>query len=243
MGTRVAYRDQNEKLEGYLAAPVHAHGFPGVLVVPSWLNVNDSICHRADRLAELGYAAFVVDLLGVGVRPGPPQSPLEVVGPFLKDRMRFRRRLFAALDAFQHRPECGQDRVAAIGYCIGGCGVLELARAGAPLRGVVSLHGILTAPIPAEAKPILPKILVFQGDADPLVSFEQLALFRDEMRSAEANWELDIYGSARHSFTGEGVVDHPSPEAGLHPQSEARSWRVMLEFLAEVLDARHPHES
>jgi dienelactone hydrolase len=242
MGTRVTYYDENEQLEGYLAAPVDARGRPGVLVVPSWLNVNDSVCRRADRLADLGYAAFVVDLFGVGVHPGPPQSPLAVVGPFLEDRMRFRRRLSAALEVFRQRPECAQGRVAAIGYCIGGCGVLELARAGAPLRGVVSLHGILTAPIPAPAKTILAKILVLHGDADPFASFEQLALFRAEMRSAEANWELDIYGSARHSFTGEGVVDHPSPEAGLHPQSEARSWRAMLEFLAEVLDARHGND-
>jgi dienelactone hydrolase len=238
MGTRLAYRDDSEQLEGYLAAPVDARNCPGVLVVPSWLNINDSICRRADRLADLGYAAFVVDLFGVGVRPGPPQSPLEVVGPFLKDRIQFRRRLFAALDAFRHRPECTQDRVAAIGYCIGGCGVLELARAGAPLRGVVSLHGLLTAPIPAQAKKILAKILVLHGDADPLATFEQLTEFRNEMHSAEANWELVIYGSARHSFTGEGIVDQESLEAGIHPQSDERSWRAMLNFLAEVLDMR-----
>jgi dienelactone hydrolase len=238
MGTRVAYRDGNEQLEGYLAAPVDARSCPGVLVVPSWLNINDSICCRADRLANLGYAAFVVDLFGVGVGPGPPQSPLEVVGPFLKDRMQFRRRLFAALDAFRQRPECAQDRVAAIGYCIGGCGVLELARAGAPLRGVVSLHGILTAPIRAARNTVIAKILVLHGDADPVVPFEQLTTFREEMRSAEANWELAIYGGARHSFTGEGVPDHASPEAGLHAQSEVRSWQAALEFLAEVLDLR-----
>jgi dienelactone hydrolase len=233
--TRVAYCDGSEQLEGYLVAPLHARNCPGVLVVPSWLNINDSICGRADRLAELGYAAFVVDLFGVGIRPGPPQSPLEVVGPFLKDRMQFRRRLFAALDAFRQRFECAEDRVAAIGYCIGGCGVLELARAGASLRGGVSLHGILSAPIPARPKVVVSKILVLHGDADPLVSFEQVAAFCEEMRSAEANWEVAIYGGARHSFTGEGVLGPVSPEAGIHPQAEKRSWRATVEFLKEVL--------
>ena len=114
MGTRVCYLDEELPLEGYLAAPDSARDLPGVLVVPSWLNVNESICRRADRLAELGYAAFVADLFGSGVRPAPPESPMTVVGPFLNDRLRFRRRLSAGLRAFQQRPECNADRVAAM---------------------------------------------------------------------------------------------------------------------------------
>jgi dienelactone hydrolase len=234
----MAYLEQDKPLEGYLAAPTSALGLPGVLLLPSWLNVNHSICRRADRLADLGYATFVADLFGAGVRPGPPQLPLDVVGPFLDDRARFRRRLFAGLDAFRRRPECDANRIAAIGYCIGGCGVLELARAGAPLRGVVSLHGILSAPIPAQQDTVLSKILVLHGDADPLTPFDQVTAFCDEMRSAHADWELDIYSGARHSFTGEGILDQTSSEAGLHPQSEARSWRSTVEFLAEVLKDR-----
>ena len=81
------------------------------------------------------------------------------------------------------------------------------------------------------------QILVLHGDADPIAPFDELAAFREEMHTAEANWELNIYGGARHSFTGEGVLDQKSPEAGLHPQSEARSWRATLEFLAEVLSS------
>lgn len=191
-GIRISYQDGERHLEGYLAALPLARNRPGVLVVPSWLNVTESICSRADRLADLGYAVFVADLFGAGVRPSPPQLPLDVVSPFLNNRVNFRRRLFAALTVFQQRPECDGARIAAIGYCIGGCGVLELARAGAPVRGVVSLHGILSAPIPAE-RAIKSKILVLHGDSDPVVPFDQLAVFRDEMRSAEANWELDIY--------------------------------------------------
>jgi dienelactone hydrolase len=234
-GTRIAYLDQGESLEGYLSVRTSGQRVPGVLVLPSWLNVNESICRRADRLADLGYAAFVVDLFGVGVRPAPPQHPMDVVGPFLNDRLRFRRRLCAGLQALQSRPECNQDRIAAIGYCIGGCGALELARAGTALQGVVSLHGILTAPIAAQRNAITSKILVLHGDADPLATFDQLAVFRDEMRSAGANWELDIYGGTRHSFTGEGIVDQTSPEAAFCPQSEARSWRATVEFLREAL--------
>jgi dienelactone hydrolase len=80
MRTRVSYVDEQQPLDGYLAAPDSARNLPGVLVVPSWLNVNESICRRADRFAELGYAVFVADLFGAGVRPVPPHSPMTVVG-------------------------------------------------------------------------------------------------------------------------------------------------------------------
>ena len=234
MGTWVSYLDEQQPLEGYLAAPDSARDLPGVLVVPSWLNVNESICRRADRLAELGYAAFVADLFGSGVRPAPPESPMTVVGPFLNDRLRFRRRLSAGLRAFQQRPECDADRVAAIGYCIGGCGVLELARAGGPLQGVVSLHGILTTPMAAQPKTVVSKILVLHGDADTVVPLESVIAFRAEMRLAGANWQINIYGDAKHSFTGEGAAGDRTPEAGLHPQTEARAWQTTIEFLREV---------
>jgi dienelactone hydrolase len=202
MGTRVSYLDEQQPLEGYLAAPNSAHDLPGVLVVPSWLNVNESICRRADRLAELGYVAFVADLFGAGVRPSPPQSPMTVVGPFLDDRLRFRRRLSAGLRAFQQRSECNAARVAAIGYCVGGCGVLELARAGAALRGVVSLHGILSAPIPAQQNAVVSKILVLHCDADPVAPLESVITFRKEMRMALADQylrrrEAQFYGRRR----------------------------------------------
>jgi dienelactone hydrolase len=235
MGTWVSYLDEQQPLEGYLAAPDRARDMPGVLVVPSWLNVNESICRRADRLAELGYAAFVADLFGSGVRPAPPESPMTVVGPFLNDRLRFRRRLSAGSRAFQQRPECNADRVAAIGYCIGGCGVLELARAGGPLRGVVSLHGILTTPMAAQPKTVVSKILVLHGDADPVVPLESVIGFREEMRHARANWQINIYSDAKHSFTGEGAVGDRTPEAGFHPQTESRSWEMTVEFLREVI--------
>ena len=236
MGTWVSYLDEQQPLEGYLAAPARARDMPGVLVVPSWLNVNESICRRADRLAELGYPAFVADLFGSGVRPAPPESPMTVVGPFLNDRLRFRRRLSAGLRAFQQRPECNADRVAAIGYCIGGCGVLELARAGGPLRGVVSLHGILTTPMAAQPKTVVSKILVLHGDADTVVPLESVIGFREEMRHARANWQINIYSDAKHSFTGEAAVGDRTPEAGFHPQTDARSWQTTVEFLREVFE-------
>ena len=233
-GASVSYQDGEQPLQGYLTAMPQERSRPGVLVVPTWLNVTASICRRADRIAELGYGVFVADVFGAGVRPGPPQLPQAVVAPFLKDRLLFRRRLFAALHAFQSRPECDEGRIAAVGYCLGGCGVLELARAGAPLRGVISLHGILSAPIPATPRAVEAKVLVLHGDADHVASTESVIDFQKEMRLARANWQINIYSDAKHSFTGEGVASDRTPEAGLHPQTETRSWQTTVEFLREV---------
>jgi hypothetical protein len=102
---------------------------------------------------------------------------MTVVGPSLEDRLRFRRRLSAGLKVLQERPECNADRIAAIGYCIGGCGVLELTRAGAALRGVVSLHRLLSAPIRAQQNAVVAKILVLHGDADPVAPAESVIDF------------------------------------------------------------------
>ena len=231
---RVRYTDQEQILEGYLAVPASSVPTASVLMVPTWLNLNESTLLRAEALAQIGYVCLVADLFGAGVLPRPPQQPMDVVGPLLRNRALFRRRLFAALNALRAQPECHPRRVAAVGYCLGGCGALEMARAGADLRGVVSLHGILSSPLPAEAATIKAKVLALHGDDDPLVPIQDVLAFRDEMRAAEANWQLAVYGGARHSFTGEGVFGAATTEAGLHPQSDERSWIATLAFLAEV---------
>jgi dienelactone hydrolase len=235
MGRFVSYSDGDQRLEGYLASPLSGTRLPGVVLAPAWLNVSESMCHRADRLAALGFAAFVLDVFGAGVRPGPPQHPRDVVTLLMTDRLLFRRRLSAGVQALRLQPECLGEEVAAVGYCLGGCGVLELARSGAPLRGVVSLHGELGSPLPAQAGEIKAKVLVLHGDADPLVSFESVVAFREEMRRAGADWQITLYSNAKHSFTGEGSIPGRTPEAVLHPQADARSWQSTVEFLREVL--------
>lgn len=236
MRETIAYQDGSHYLEGYLTAPDSATKLPGVIVAPSWLNVNESVRKRADRLAELGYAAFVLDVFGAGVLPRPPEQPEDVIRPFMEDRSLYRTRLLAGLETFLNHSICDETRVAAIGYCFGGCAVLELARCVAPLRGVVSLHGALNSPLPATPGTMHAKILVLHGDADPLVPSEQVTAFQEEMRIAKGNWEINIYSEAKHGFTGEGVFAGDMPEAAFHPQAESRSWRATLQFLAEVLE-------
>ncbi len=176
-----------------------------MLLVHTWLGLDEGVKHRTERVAELGYAAFALDIFGPNVHPTPPVESAAVIKPFVENRQLFRQRLEAGLKVLQKQPECDASRVAAIGYCFGGCGVLEMARAGFTLKGVVSLHGELATPLPAKPGNIKPKILVLHGDADPRVSQDQVTHFLDEMRQAGSNWEFTAYSGAKHSFTGEGI--------------------------------------
>lgn len=235
MERSVTYRDGDQPLTGFFA-PAPGGRRPGVLVVPAWLGVTDSIKDRARRLAAAGYSAFAADVFGR--EPDVAAGPRPMVEPFRADRRMFRRRVRAALDALTQQPECDPGRVAAMGYCFGGNAVLELARDGAPLLAVVSFHGELDTPLPARPGDIKGKVLVLTGDADPVVPFEEVAAFRDEMRSAKADWEVGIYSGAKHSFTGEGSLGaERTPEAVLNPQAEARSWQRTMNFFAEVFAA------
>lgn len=234
MERTVSYKDGDVPLSGFFA-PAAGGPRPGVLIVHAWLGITDSIKDRARRLAAAGYSAFAADIFGR--EPDIAAGPRPMVDPFRADRRMFRQRVRAGLVALWSQPECDPERLAAMGYCFGGNAVLELARDGAPLRGVVSFHGELDTPLPVRPGTITGKVLVLTGDADPVVPFDEVAAFRDEMRAAGANWEIDIYSGAKHSFTGEGSLGpERTPEAVLDPQSDARSWHRMLNLFAEVLN-------
>lgn len=233
MGREIDYLDGEQKLRGYFAPAPGDTPRPGILIVHAWLGITDSIRDRADRVAAAGYSAFACDVFGRPTDIGG--GPIPMIEPFLSDRSLFRGRLRAGLDALVAQPEVDADRLVAMGYCFGGHAALELARDKAPLAGVVSFHGELDTPLPAGPGDIAGKVLVLTGDDDPIVPFDKIATFRDEMRAAGVDFEIDIYAGAKHSFTGEGSLGpEKTPEAVLNPQAEARSWRAMAAFFEEL---------
>lgn len=233
MTRQIDYRDGDQGLRGYFAPAPGASPAPGVLIVHAWLGITDSIRDRADRIAAAGYSAFACDIFG---RPtNIAGGPMSMIEPFLSDRRLFRGRIRAGLDALMAQPEVDPGRLVAMGYCFGGQAALELARDKAPLAGVVSFHGELDTPLPAAFGDIAGKILVLTGDDDPIVPFAKVAGFRNEMRAAGVNFEINIYSGAKHSFTGEGSLGpEKTPEGVLNPQAEARSWRAMMAFFEEL---------
>lgn len=236
MATRkVEYREGDTVFEGHMAWDDAASGpRPAVLVCHAWGGRDDFSCQRAEDLAALGFVGFALDCYGKGVLGGSVEENQALMTPLLEDRALLRRRLTAALDCIREQSEVDGNRVAAIGYCFGGLCVLDMARDGADLKGVVSFHGLLSAPEGLPTGSISSKVLVLHGHDDPMVPPDQVLAFEREMTRAGADWQLHAYGHTQHSFTN---PEANNPDLGAAYQADAarRSWASMQAFLEEVL--------
>lgn len=231
----VEYKDGETVLQGYFAYDDAVQGKrPGILIVHEWKGVGDYTKKRAEQLASLGYAAFAADMYGKGIYAKDHEEAGKLAGAFREDRELTRRRAKAALDALRSRPEVDPEKVAAIGYCFGGMTVLEMARAGFDLKGVVSFHGTLTTPSPAKPEEVKAKILVHHGAEDPYVKPADVAAFIGEMNAAGADWQLTEHGGAVHSFTVTEAGSDKSAGAAYNPAADRRSWKSMINFFEEI---------
>lgn len=230
----IEYREGDTVLEGFVAYDTDKGARPAVLVVHQWMGLGDYEKKRCEMLAGLGYTAFAVDIYGKGVRPANPGEAGKLAGQYKGDRALFRRRLAAGLAQMEKLPSVDAAHTAAIGYCFGGTGVLELARSGAGIRGVVSFHGGLGSPTPDDAKNIKARVLACHGADDPFVPAEEVAGFEKEMRDAGVDWQLIAYGGAVHSFT-DWRATGAMKGAQYNEKADKRSWEAMKSFLAETL--------
>lgn len=231
----VEYQQGDTRLVGYLAYPKDAKGpLPGVLVVHEWMGLNDYARRRADQLAELGYVAFAADIYGDGKVAADGKEAKALSTLYKSDRALLRARAAAGLEAMKKQSQVATGQVAAIGYCFGGTAVLELARSGADLAGVVSFHGGLDTPAPQDAKAIRAKVLALHGADDPYVPAEQVAAFEQEMRAAGVDWQLIAYGGAVHGFTNPAHGNDNSKGVAYNASADARSWAAMRQFFAEL---------
>ena len=231
----IEYKQGDTTLEGFVAYDDAIKGKrPGVLVVHQWLGLTDYEKKRAEMLAQLGYVAFCADIYGKGVRPqNTPEAGVQA-GKYKNDRPLLRARVNAGLDALRQQPLVDPKHVAAIGYCFGGTTVLELARSGADVAGVVSFHGGLDSPTPADGKSIKGKVLVCHGADDPYEKPADLAAFESELRDAKVDWQLIKYGGAVHSFTQPMAGNDNSKGAAYNEKADKRSWEAMKQFFAEI---------
>jgi dienelactone hydrolase len=231
----VEYRDGDQLLEGYFAWDEAKSGRrPGVLVVHEWTGINDHTRAVTERLAKLGYAALAVDVYGKGVRPSAPKEAGAEAGKYKQNRALFRQRLLAGYRTLLKQRQVDKDHVAAIGYCFGGTGVLELARAGADVDGVVSFHGGLDSPTPADGGNIKAKVLILHGAEDPYVPQKDIDAFLAELRSARVDWQMISYSGAVHAFTNPASGNDPATGAAYDAAADRRSWLAMQQFLAEI---------
>jgi dienelactone hydrolase len=230
----VEYKQGDTMLEGFLAYDDSISGKrPGVLVVHQWLGLTDYEKHRAEMLAQLGYVAFCADIYGRDARPKNIQEAGAQAAKYKSDRALLRARVNAGLDVLKNNELVDTKRVAAIGYCFGGTTVIELARSGADLNGVVSFHGGLDSPTPADGGKIKCKVLALAGADDPFQKPEDLTAFESEMRDSKVDWQIVFYGGAVHAFT------QPNPGfvnagAKYNEKADRRSWEAMKQFFAEI---------
>jgi len=230
----VTYSDGKTKLEGYLIKDSELKSkAPGVLVVHDWLGLTEKTKQKGRELAKLGYVVFAADIYGQGVRPTDPKAAGAEAGKYKSDRKLFRRRLNLALEELEKSKGVDRARVAAIGYCFGGTGVIELARSGAKLKGVVSFHGGLDSPEPSLGAKIKTSILALHGADDPFVPENDLAAFEAEMRNHKIDWQLVKFGGAVHSFTDKTAGTDNAKGAAYNEVADKRSWQMMKDFLAE----------
>lgn len=236
----VEYRDADTLLEGRLVSNDDLAGRrPGILVAHAWGGRSAYEDGKADRLAELGYAAFALDLYGKGVRGSGPEENAALMQPFIDDRAMLLRRLLASLQALQAQPEVDASRVAAIGFCFGGLCVLDIARSGSDLAGVVSFHGLLASPGGPAVRQARARILVLHGWDDPMATPDAVANLAAELTALQADWQIHAYGNTQHAFTNPAAND-PQRGTVYDAVADRRSWQAMTNFLDELFDGQGP---
>jgi len=239
IGTTVEYKAQGVVMKGYLAYDENIKGKrPGVLVVHEWWGLNEYARKRARMLAELGYSALAVDMFGEGKQAMHPDDAGKFSSELMKNFDVAKARFVAAMDFLKQQPTADPTRIAAIGYCFGGGIVLNLAREGMDLRGVVSFHGSLKSVKPAQPGNVKAKVLVLHGADDKFIPPDQIEAFKQEMKAAGADFKFVSYPGAVHSFTNSDATEMGrkfNMPIAYHAQADKESWDEMKGFLSAVL--------
>ncbi|MFU8789785.1 MAG: dienelactone hydrolase family protein [Methylobacter sp.] len=230
----VVYMDGDVVLEAFFAFDdAQAGRRPAVLINHAWGGRDDFVAEKAKKLAALGYVGFAVDMYGKGVLGTSPEENMTLMQPFMADRAMLQQRMKAALAAVKLMPWVDDSNIAAMGFCFGGLCVLDLARTGADIKGVVSFHGLLVPPGNAQGTAIKAKVLALHGHDDPMVPAEQVLAFEQEMTQAGADWQLHTYGHTMHAFTNP-IANDPGFGTVYQPDADRRSWLAMQNFFAEI---------
>jgi dienelactone hydrolase len=232
--TTIAYFDGDVVLDAFIAYDDAIEGRrPAVLVSHAWAGRNDFVAEKAKKLAQLGYVGFALDMYGKGILGNDIEENAALMQPFIDDRPMLQQRITAALNTVKLLPWVDDSKIAAIGFCFGGLCVLDLARTGADIKGVVSFHGLLGAPGNTQSNKILAKVLVLHGSDDPMVPVDQLLALQNEMTAAKVDWQVHSYGHTMHAFTNPEAND---PDFGTvyQPDADRRSWIAMKNFLQEI---------
>lgn len=230
------YRHGDLELSGYMAQPSR-YPRAAILIVPTIAGPSKLMFDRARWLASLGYSAMVCDLYGKG-HIEDMREARKLADALRGDAENYRDRFRCALDELRTRSRLGNHKIAAIGYCMGGEIVLEMARGGEDLALVVSFHGLLATPLPAKRGTIKARLLVCHGRADPLVPPKQVRAFLEEMDIAGADCHMHIYSGVLHGFTDINSSSRSVDAVKYNASADRQSKAAMLSMFEEVFENR-----
>jgi len=222
----VAYKEGNQKLNGLVTSNA-GQKLPGVLILPAWKGIDNEAKTAALNLEKEGYIAFIADIYGEGNIPEDNVSAAKASGQFKSDYEAYQARIQAALDELKKQGAL-PDKIAVIGYCFGGTGALETARAGFPVQGVVSIHGGLSKAANRPNSAIKTKVLIEHPAEDKSVSQEDIENLIKELNEGNADRQFITYAHTGHTFTNPESQDYDELMA-------ERAWSHTLLFLEELL--------
>ena len=230
----VVYMDEEVVLEAFFAFDDSVSGRrPAVLICHAWGGRDAFVADKARKLAALGYVGFALDMYGKGVLGSGTEENAKLMQPFMEDRNKLQQRMKAALNAVKLLPWVDDSKIAAMGFCFGGLCVLDLARTGVDIKGVVSFHGLLGTPGNTQGNKIKAKILALHGRDDPMAPPDLVLAFQEEMTLAGADWQFVSYGNTVHAFTNP-VANDPGFGTVYQADADRRSWQAMENFYAEI---------
>ena len=231
----VPYQHQGLNFIGYLAYDDALQGTrPGILVVHEWWGLNAYARYRAEKLANLGYVAFALDMYGEGKSTQHPKEASEWSKQVTSNIGHWQERARAGLEVLLNDPRTDRTRIAAIGYCFGGSTVQQLAYSGAPVKAVVSFHGSLLTPDKEQVGQTKAKILICQGAQDPFSPPTAVQDYLTGMNKTDLHWQMVIFSGARHSFTNPDADKAGMAALAYNKAADERSWSYMKQLFEEV---------
>ncbi len=234
----VDYQTDDLTMKGYLAFDINAKGKrPGILVAHEWWGQDDHVRERADMLADLGYVALAIDMFGEGKNADSSTEASEFTKEVSENMDIKKARFMAALDFLKQQDNVDPDRIAAIGYSFGGHVVLEMARQGVDIDGVVSIYGGLTTKEPAQPDAIKARVLVQHGIKDWYVTVQNISSFKIEMKKANADYELLEYADAEHGFANTHADTRKEDfkmHLGYNKEADKKAWEDMQKFFQKI---------
>ena len=227
----INYQVQDQQYQAFVAYPEKQNA-PLILIAHSWAGRDEFVQNKAIELAQEGFIAMAVDMYGDARVGASTEENQSMMAPLIEDREKLKSVITAAVETGKQLEGVDTSKIAAIGYCFGGLVVLDLARSGIDINGVVSFHGLLmSSDISDEG--IQAKVLVLHGERDPMVPLSMIDEFQQEMTEAQADWQLHSYGNAYHAFTNPDAND-PDFGTQYNQNADKRSWQSMMNFFSEI---------